>query len=502
MTPTMGEWRPTVDPPPRTPAPPGPEPAFDAPSLARAAGGELLRAGRTAIRGGAVDSRRVTPGQLFVALPGERTDGHRFLADAVAHGAAGLLVSRPLTAARIERLADDGKVTIVKVDDGVAALQAVAADWRRRFDPLIVGVTGSLAKTSTKEAIAAVLRTRRRTMASPGNENNEIGLPLSLLRLGPADEAAVLEMGMYVEGEIAQLAELARPRIGVVTAVRGVHLSRAGSLAVIEREKGRLVEALPVDGTAVLNADDPRTRRMAGRTRARVVTYGFAADADVGAEEVVAAGAAGMRFVLRAAGTRLAIATPVLGRHGVHNALAAAAVGLAAGLDLAAVGEGLAAGWQAEHRSELLQVGPWLVLDDTYNAGPDSMAAALDLLAELPGRHVAVLGEMLELGPVATREHEALGVRAAAVVDELVAVGPAGEAVAEAARGAGLSAERIHRAADAVAVAGVLVPLLRPGDTILLKGSRAVELERAIGGLAKAAGASPAGLERPVKAQA
>ena len=200
-------------------------------------------------------------------------------------GAAAVLVSRP-----IGDPSSIGDVTVVRVADTLAALGALAKGWRLRFDPLVVGITGSIAKTSTKEAVAAVLATRFRTLRNEGNLNNEIGLPLTVLRLGPEHEAAVLEMGMYVGGEIAELARIGRPRIGVVTAVQPVHLSRIGSLAAIEAAKGELVEALPRDGTAVLNADDPIVRRMAARTVARVVNYGFAEDAEVGAEDVTSAG--------------------------------------------------------------------------------------------------------------------------------------------------------------------------------------------------------------------
>ncbi len=486
MTPAVGQWPDVTEatnvPPPRSAAP-----AHDAWSLAAASGGRLVRAGSRPIRGAAVDSRRTEPGNLFVALPGEQTDGHRFLADAVAHGATALLVSRVPAAGELDALGD---VTVVAVPDGLAALQALAGEWRARFDPLVVGVTGSLAKTSTKEAAAAVLATRWRVLASAGNENNEIGLPLTLLRLTPAVEVAVLEMGMYVEGEIAQLARLARPRIGVVTAVRGVHLARAGSLAAIEREKGRLVEALPEDGTAILNADDPRVAAMRGRTAARVLTYGLAAEADVSAEAVESLGDAGMRFVLRAAGRRLPLDVPALGRHSVHNALAAAAAGLAAGLALEEIGQGLAGGWGAPHRTVLLEAGPWRVLDDTYNAGPDSMAAALELLAELPARRrVAVLGEMLELGEVAEAEHYALGERAARVAELLLTVGEGGRVVAQAARAAGLPAGAVLHVADADAAAEALLARLQPGDLVLVKGSRGVALEALVVRLTSEAGA-------------
>jgi UDP-N-acetylmuramoyl-tripeptide--D-alanyl-D-alanine ligase len=450
----------------------------------QASGGRLLQAGGRVMRGAAVDSRRIEPGNIFVALPGAHTDGHRFLGDAVARGATGLLVTAPPST---EGLAALGDVTVVAVADGVAALQALAAEWRARFEPLVVGVTGSLAKTSTKEAAAAVLATRRRVLASAGNENNEIGLPLTLLRLTDEVDVAVLEMGMYVEGEIAHLARLARPHIGVVTAVRGVHLERAGSLATIELEKGRLVESLPPEGAAILNADDPRVARMRERTAAHVTTYGLGPDAEVTATEVTSLGDAGMRFRLRTPEGDVPVGTPALGRHNVHNALAAAAVGVAAGLPLEAVAEGLAAGWGAPHRTVLLSAGPWRVLDDTYNASPDTMAAALELLGDLPARRrVAVLGEMLELGDVAEAEHLALGERAAAVADLLVTVGEGGRTVAEAARTAGLAPSEVWHVDDATAALELLLARLAPGDLVLVKGSRGVALEAVVEGLATA----------------
>ena len=216
------------------------------------------------IVGAAVDSRRVEPGNAFFALPGERTDGHRFLEAAVAAGAAALVVSEPLDADRLQALAGErASLSVVHVADPAAALRAVAAAYRARFDPLVIGITGSLAKTSTKELVAEVLAGRFRVLRSVGNENNEIGLPLTLLRLRPEHEVAVLEMGLYTMGEIALLARLAQPSIGVVTAVRGVHLSRAGSIEAIEAGKRELVEALPASGWAVLNADDPRVSGMA-----------------------------------------------------------------------------------------------------------------------------------------------------------------------------------------------------------------------------------------------
>jgi UDP-N-acetylmuramoyl-tripeptide--D-alanyl-D-alanine ligase len=458
---------------PRTPAE-----AFDGEEIARLTGGRLERSSSRPIRGAAVDSRRVRPGNLFVALPGERTDGHEHLAAAVEAGAAGLLVSRPgAVPGRI------GDVSIIRVARPLAALQALAAAWRRRFDPLTVGITGSIAKTSTKEAVAAVLATRYRTLKNEGNENNEIGLPLTVLRLGRDDQALVLEMGMYVEGEIGDLVRIGRPRIGVVTAVQPVHLTRIGSLDAIEIEKGRLVEGLPPGGTAILNADDERVRRMADRTAARVVTYGFAPDADIRAEAVESLGPGGMRFELRTPAGGRAVTIPALGRHAVQNALAAAAVGGAAGIDLEAIARGLATASEAAHRGELIRLGDVTIVDDSYNAAPASMLAALGVLAGLRGRRVAVLGEMLELGEGSEAGHLEVGRAAGRIADLLVVVGAAAGGIAEGALEAGLEAERILHVADAEAARDVLRPRLVPGDVVLVKASRGMALDRLVDAL-------------------
>jgi UDP-N-acetylmuramoyl-tripeptide--D-alanyl-D-alanine ligase len=376
-----------------------------------------------------------------------------------------------------------GDITIVRVADGLTALGAVAAGWRRRFDPLVVGVTGSIAKTSTKEAVAAVLGQRFDTLKSEGNQNNEIGLPLTVLAMGPEHEAAVLEMGMYVGGEIADLARIARPAIGIVTAVQAVHLSRIGSLDAIEAAKGELVEALPPGGTAILNADDPIVRAMGSRTVARVVTYGFADDADVGAEDVQARGLDGMRFVLRTFGDRRAVAIPGLGRLSVHNALAAAATGNAAGLAPEAIVAGLADGWSAPHRVALVRLGSVTVIDDSYNASPGSMFAALELLGDLPGRRVAVLGEMLELGDEHDHGHQAVGEQAGRVADLVIVVGSGAAGLAQGARDAGLEPGRVLAVADATAALEALRPRLREGDTVLVKASRGIGLDALVDAL-------------------
>jgi UDP-N-acetylmuramoyl-tripeptide--D-alanyl-D-alanine ligase len=466
---------------------------FGAAEIVSLTGGGLLRRSPRLARGAAVDSRRVRPGNVFIALAGERTDGHRFLPEAAAAGAAALIVSRspdvPLDAL--------GDVSVIRVDDALGALHRLAASWRGRFDPLVVGVTGSIAKTSAKEAIASVLGRRYRALKNEGNLNNEIGLPLTVLDLDAEHDAAVLEMGMYVGGEIADLARIARPSIGVVTAVQGVHLSRIGSLDAIEQAKGELVEALPRDGTAVLNADDARVRRMADRTDARVLTYGFGRDADVTALEVTSSGLDGMRFRLRAGNLDRPVTIPTLGRLSVHNALAAAAVGLAAGLSVEEIAAGLADGWTAPHRGEVVRAGAITIIDDAYNASPGSVTAALELLAGLPGRPVAVLGEMLELGEAHRAGHLEVGRVAAGTAAELVVVGDGAAAIAEGAVAGGMAPDRVAIVPDRDVARHILIERLRPGDTVLVKASRGAALEVLVNELRLAL----AGIDRDAEAR-
>jgi len=472
--------------PPRWPGG-APDPGLTADELVAATSGRLLARSSRPVRGAAVDSRDVAMDNLFVALPGERTDGHRFVGAAVAAGAAAVLVEHSPEPA----LPADADVTVIEVDDALRGLQAIAAEWRSRFDPLVVGVTGSIAKTSTKEAIATVLSSAWVTLKNEGNKNNEIGLPVTLMRLRPDHQAAVLEMGMYVGGEIADLAAMARPEIGVVTAVQPVHLSRIGTIEAVERAKGELIEALPPDGVAVLNADDERVRRMAARTAARTMTYGFVDDADVRAANVESLGLEGMRFALVAAGQSHDTTIPTLGRLAVHNALAAAAVGLAAGLELERVATALGRGWSAPHRGAIVRAGGVTIVDDAYNASPSSVEAALELLAGLPGRRIAVLGEMLELGDGHVAGHERVGEAAAAVVDRLLVIGKGAAGIDRGARKAGLESDRIAVVDDRSEALECLVGWLAPGDVVLVKASRGIALDVLVDELVAALG--PAG---------
>ena len=448
--------------------------------LLAAVRGHLSGSGEAvSITGASVDSRRVTPGSIFVAIRGERVDGHAYVADAIRAGAVAALVAHPVS------LPDGLAVPQVVVPDPLISLGDLAAWWRARHAVRVVGVTGSTGKTIAKEMVADVLSQTLVTLRNEGNLNSESGLPMTLLQLDASHEAAVLEMGMYTPGEIARLAEIARPEAGVVMAVHATHLERAGSIERIARGKSELVAALPPDGLAVLNADDPRVASMRDLTRADVRTFGLGPVADVRADEIVGRGVAGTEFTLHAGWGTRRVRSGTPGRHLVPHALAAAAVGEWMGIPLDAVADALAAGSRADHRMTILPAASGATLvDDTYNASPVSVRAALDFLAETPlpagRRRIAVLGDMLELGPDEERLHREVGALAAEAADAIVAVGDRGAWIAEGARAAGAGV--VHLAADAEEAASALEAMVSPGpdDLVLLKASRGIGLERAV----------------------
>jgi UDP-N-acetylmuramoyl-tripeptide--D-alanyl-D-alanine ligase len=448
--------------------------------LLAATGGRLL--GPTTVTNfstAAVDSRNVTPGCCFVALRGERVDGHRFADEAVRNGAQVLLVERPIELQR------PAAAAVVQVPDSLIALQELGAWWRGRSAVRVVGITGSTGKTIAKEMVGDVLERTRNVLRNEGNLNSETGLPMTLLRLEPEHEVAVLEMSMYTEGEIARLAEIARPEVGVVLAVHPTHLQRAGSIEAIGRAKQELPAALAADGLAVLNADDPRVAAMASATSAEVRTFGLSADAQVRADDVEGLGLEGtaFRLVTPWGSRRVRSGTP--GVHLVGHALAAAAVAERFDVPLDEVEAALAAGSRASHRMAIVEASSGATLvDDSYNASPVSVAAALDFLAGTPiapgRRRYAVLGEMLELGPEEERLHREIGRRAAGVVDGLLAVGERGRWIAEAAAAAGLTRVASVGDVDEAAAAFDRAIGATAGDMVLVKGSRGVELDRLV----------------------
>lgn len=459
--------------------------------------GTPLAGGQQVITDVVIDSRMAIPGALFVALPGERTDGHNYVGAAFNKGAVAALVQRdfpdfytldlrePVT----YEMATDFKVPVcLRVADSLTALQAAAQFWRGRLSLRVIGITGSVGKTTTKEIIAAVLGTRFRTLKSEGNLNNEIGLPLTLLKLTEAHERAVLEMGFYQIGEIAFLCSLARPHVGVVNNVYAVHLERAGSIEAIVQGKGELVAALPPapDGVAVLNMDEPLVMSMRSRTQARVITYGLDPGSEVWASEVVGLGLDGIRFRLHYRRETLHVRFPMLGRHSVHTALRAVAVGLTDGLTWQEIIEGLQ-GIEARSQLRLYAVtgpGGSLILDDSYNASPESVIAALNLLSEMEARRrVAVLGDMLELGEQEEAGHRMVGTRAAEVAGLLITIGQRARIIADEAFLSGLSAKRIVRLPDREAAQQYLKENLREGDVVLVKGSHGLRLDRMVSAL-------------------
>jgi UDP-N-acetylmuramoyl-tripeptide--D-alanyl-D-alanine ligase len=441
----------------------------------------------------AVDSRQVIPGSLFVAIPGERVDGHDFIGDAFRRGASIALIqhSVPGTFPTFELI--QGKLPDLRTDleaplcllveNTLAALQQIARFWRRKLNLRVIGITGSVGKSTTKEVVAEVLDQRYRTLKSPGNMNNEIGLPLTILKLGMGYERAVLEMGFYVPGEIAFLCDIALPEIGVVTNIGTVHAERAGSQDAIFQGKSELVKALPADGTAVLNQDDPLVRKMAELTVARVFFYGLNPASDLWADEVEGLGLEGIRFRLHYQQETLHVHVPMIGQHSVHTALRAAAVGLVDGLTWQEILDGLHQGHTQLRLTAVRTEGGALLLDDTYNASPESMLAALNLLAELGGHKVAVLGDMLELGQYEMQGHEMVGVRAAEVADTLVTVGKRGHFIASAARRAGLGSKKIVEFENSDEVITHLQKTLTKEDVVLVKGSRGIRMDRIVAAL-------------------
>jgi UDP-N-acetylmuramoyl-tripeptide--D-alanyl-D-alanine ligase len=439
-----------------------------------------------------IDSRQATEGSLFFALRGEHKDGHDYVADAFSRGAIVAVVEREIETeccfldtrketSQLKAVGFDLPVCLI-VEDSLAALQKLASYWRKRHEVRVVGVTGSVGKTTTKEMVASVLGQRFRTLKSRENYNTEIGIPLTLLELDPSYERVVLEMAMYDLGEIALLAEIAQPHIGVVTNVGPTHLERLGTIERIAKAKAELVEALPPDGVAVLNGDDPLVRKMAQKTRADVFYYGLDPGCDLWASSIESHGLDGVRFQFHYGRDTIHTKIPLLGRHSVHTALAATAVGLIEGESWGEIIEGL----QNVAQLRLVVVpGPKgsTILDDTYNASPTSTIAALNLLEELDGRKIAVLGDMLELGSFEEEGHRKVGRRAVEVVEILITVGKRGRIIGQEAINCGMDKVFIFDEKDEAI--SFLRRIVSPGDFILIKGSRGMKMEEMVSALSR-----------------
>jgi UDP-N-acetylmuramoyl-tripeptide--D-alanyl-D-alanine ligase len=442
-----------------------------------------------------IDSRTLIPGSMFVALKGESVDGHDFISNAFENGAAFALIDRAVDP--VLRVIDcrpgsdadlDQPVDLpfcLLVENSLEALQRVAGEWRKRLKLRVIGITGSVGKSTTKELTTTVLKQRYRTLKNAGNLNNEIGLPMTLWRLSEGHQRAVLEMGFYVPGEIAFLCDLAQPSVGVLTTIGTVHAERAGSREEIARGKSELIQSLPPapEGVAILNFDDELVRGMADLTRARIFYYGLSPEADLWADQVEGLGLEGIKCRLHYQGDNIYLKVPLIGRHSVHTVLRAAAVGLVEGLSWDEIGRGL----RSEHTQlRLVAVRSScgaLLLDDTYNASPKSMLADLNLLEEMEGRKVAVLGDMLELGRYEHQGHMKVGIRAAEVADFLVTIGQRAEIIARAAAENGMDRKKIRSFAEQGELIAFLDEFLKENDVVLVKGSRGMRMDKIVSAL-------------------
>ena len=429
-----------------------------------------------------VDSRLVRPGCAFVALPGVRADGHDFCLSALQDGARVLVVTRSaeeISAVLLE--AGDRHVTVVQVEDALKAIQDLAAYHRSRLSCEVVGITGSTGKTTTKDFVTAALSQTLRVVSTQGNSNNELGVPLTILRAEPDTDVLVVEMGMRGVGQIAELCAMARPTLGLVTNVGTSHIELLGTQDAVASAKGELIRALPADGCAFLNGDDAYSDVLAEWSIAPVVRWGLSAACDVSARDVEIDAEGRPSFDLMSPQGSARVCLPVPGRHNVYNALAAAALALHLGVTPLAVAQGLGSAPVSAMRMQVFTSASGVtVINDAYNANPVSMRAAIETLAEMhtEGRRIAVLGDMAELGSLTEVAHFRIGEQLAALpIDVLIAVGSRAERIAQGARAAGMPQEAVTACPDALGAVELLDGILAPGDVVLVKASRVMGLE-------------------------
>jgi UDP-N-acetylmuramoyl-tripeptide--D-alanyl-D-alanine ligase len=426
------------------------------------------------IQGVSTDSRTLRAGELFVALKGKNFDGHAYVEDALNIGSPAAVVKKGWKPSAF-RYED----RLIRVGDTLKALGDLAEAYRLRFKVKVVGVTGTNGKTTTKEMIAAILQARYQVLKSEGNLNNQIGVPLTLFRLASRDEVGVTEFGMSAPGEIARLCAIAHPSVGVITNVGPAHLETMGTVERVADAKAEILKALDENGNGVVNGDEPLILERCRGLRAKVVTFGFGKECDVKPDRVFPLGDGASGFDIGKVTIRLSIP----GRQNITNALAALAVGGILGIPGDEAGKALEALASPKMRMEKIMIGESLVLNDSYNANPASMSAAIDTLAEVfASRRIAVLGDMLELGPISRDAHFDVGRKAAARgIDVLIAVGERAKGIAEAARVSGLSHSQACATTREAAL--VLKEIMKPGDAILVKGSRAMNMEAIVDAL-------------------
>jgi UDP-N-acetylmuramoyl-tripeptide--D-alanyl-D-alanine ligase len=451
--------------------------------------GQDSLSGKRRIRQISTDSRSIRRGDLFVALRGDRHDGHEFVPEVLDRGAVGAIVHDeyrlPPSDAPVRRVDNRPVSFLFGVRDPLFAYQQLATHHRSRFHIPVVAVTGSNGKTTTKDMVAAVLAQRWPVLKTEGNFNNRIGVPATLFRITARHRAAVIELGVDQEGQTTRLCEIVRPTIGVITNIGPDHLEFFGGMEGSAQAKAELLDMLPADGTAILNADDPYFGYLAARAQCRVMSFGFSEMADVRASGVTSDARLGMTFRLHLPGKSrpTIVRIKVHGNHNVTNALAAAAAGAALSLSGAMIAQGLGRFRPAAMRSQVVTHQGIHIINDCYNANPASMKAALQLLAEWsPARErVAVLGDMLELGPETGRMHRDVGqFLAAQGLSRLIVCGTLGRDIAEGARRGGMAGSQIEEVADAAAAADHLKRTVRQGDVVLVKASRGMKMEQIV----------------------
>ena len=451
---------------------------------ARVLAGDMAEWNKQPIRHISLDTRTLRRGDLFLAMRGDRFDGHDFVAMALSRGAVGAIVldSYDVTRLSLKRSVKRGVPFILGVRDPLWSYQQLAAYHRSKFRIPVVAVTGSNGKTTTKEMVASVMAQRWKTLKTEGNLNNRLGVPQTLFRLNRGHEGAVIEMGVDNLGQTSNLCEIARPTIGIITNIGPDHLEFFGNMDASAQAKAELLDFLPVDGTAILNADDSYFDYLAARAQCRVVSFGFSAKADVRATNIKSDGRNGtiVHLQLPRKIRPTIVHLRVQGAHNVTNALAAGAIGAVLGLPGAVIAQGLLRFRPAAMRSQVLVSHGVKLIIDCYNANPASMKAAVELLAQAGEnrRTIAVLGDMLELGPNAAQMHEEIGGFVAHHgIDQLVACGILGRSLAQGARQAGLDCARIAEVPDAQAAVTAVKAIVEPGDVVLIKASRGMRLE-------------------------
>lgn len=431
-----------------------------------------------AFSGISTDSRTIAPGELFFALRGERFDGHRFISEAAARGAKGGVVQQEPPQGMGARF------VLIKVKETLQALGDFAQHWRKEHPIPLIAVVGSNGKTTTKEMVAAIISRRYKVIKNEGNINNLIGLPLTVTKIDPSHQVAILEMGMNRPGEILRLTEIAQPTIGIMTNIAPAHLEGVGSIQGVMEAKGELLQGMPTDGSLVFNADDPRVAELSRRFVGKKTSFAIQRDADWWARDIHQA-ENGLSFQIENAVSAQHVTIRAIGRHQVYNALAAAAAASLLGLSMEDIRDGLEAFTPQPMRMELIPLGDGVtIINDAYNANPRSMEAALQALAELGvGKKIAVLGDMCELGRYAGQAHLGLGRKAAEMgIDRLFLLGGFAEKVAQGARERGMSPEAIHIGKDHGELTALLATALKGVDKgwILVKGSRIMKMEEVI----------------------